>query len=243
MRSCARSCAGSCPTPRARSSDRAAPTARRSRPSGRAGGDSGRRDSGASVVGEILDRLYVALRGRIGLQPDLLAPDGDGLLDLVVDEDLLEPHALRPLRGPGGERHLFLRARHRGVGLLVRRGRPVAAVVLVQEALLLLAQLDVRIDVRRLVEERPVVRNNQVVAVLGHLAQRDDGLARPEQAALDAAPCGATAVAVEVQLAKLAELLAVAVADGAPAPAECGVDVWSAHVRDLPGAVGGKRSG
>src|SRR5215211_1312566 len=97
MRSCARSCAGSCPTPRARSSGQAAPTARRSRPSGGAGGDSGRRESGASVVGEILDRLYVALRGRIGLQPDLLAPDGDGLLDLVVYEDLLQAHALGAL--------------------------------------------------------------------------------------------------------------------------------------------------
>src|SRR5215207_1202074 len=184
------------------------------------------------VFVDALDGLDPALGWRVGLQPDLLPTDRHGLSDLVLDENLLEPDALGPPDRPLADRDLFLRAGHGGVGLAARGRSPLATVVLVQDALLLLRELDVGVDVRRLVEQGAVVRELQIVAGLRSVGERDDRLRRAEAPPLDAGPGRAAGLAVEVEPAQRAELVAIPVAHRAPTPGQRGVDVGrSAHVR------------
>src|SRR5215207_8399949 len=184
------------------------------------------------VFVDVLDGLDPALGWRVGLQPDLLPTDRHGLSDLVLDENLLEPDALGPPDRPLADRDLFLRAGHGGVGLAARGRSPLAPVVLVQDALLLLRELDIGVDVRRFVEEGAVVRQLQIVADVRGVGERDDRLRRAQAAPLDAGPGRAAGLAVEVEPAQRAELVAIPVADRAPAPGQRGVDVRrSTHVR------------
>src|SRR5215216_4527555 len=113
-----------------------------------------RRSSGPRIFVDVLDGLDLALGWWVGFQPDLLAADRHGLGDLILHEHLLEPDALGPPDRLLADRDLLLRAGHGGVGLLARGRSPLATVVLVQGALLLLGELDVRVDVRRLVKEQ-----------------------------------------------------------------------------------------
>src|SRR3712207_6536830 len=84
---------------------------------------------GSAVVRDVLDGPDLALGRRVGLEPDDLAPHGHGPLHFVLDQDLLEPHALGLAGCPLAERHLLLGAGHRRVRLVVRRWRPAAAPV------------------------------------------------------------------------------------------------------------------
>src|SRR3954451_25450034 len=136
------------------------------------------------ILAGVLHRLDRALGRRVGLEPDDLLAHRDGLLDLVVDDDLAEPDPLGAAGDALAERDLLLGAGHRRVRLLVAGRRDVLlagglgaapAVVLAENLLVVLAQLDLRIHVRRVLDERPLVRDADVPVGLFRALERHDG--------------------------------------------------------------------
>src|SRR3954469_14703397 len=95
-----------------------------------------------------------------------------------------------------------------GVGLGVAH-----AVVPVEVGLLLLGELAVRIDLRRVLDLRLLERHLQPALGLGGVADRHEGLLGPEQAGADERPLRLAGLRVEVDLFDGADLAAVVVAE------------------------------
>jgi hypothetical protein len=85
---------------------------------------------------------------------------------------------------------------------------------------------------------RLLVRHADVVAVRLCVLQPQEALLGAEQTGVHGRVSGGVGLPVEVDVAELADLLAVAVQDGLAAPAECRIDV-EGHGRGLPGRAAG----
>jgi len=157
----------------------------------------------------------VGVRDRLALDPDLLALDRDGRLDVLGDDELLQARATglgRRLADPQlllGAGHRLVGRRARGVvadgaalGLVVLLVLEVAEldrVVLVEALLLLGRQLAVGLHVGRVLDERLLVGHAHAVAGAGRLADRHEAEVRAEEAGLDGQPLGLAGPAVESQ--------------------------------------------
>src|SRR4051794_40784341 len=180
----------------------------------------------------VFDVDDVALGRRLVLEADLLAPDRDGLLDVLDDRVLAQADALARAGGLDAESDLLLGAHHLGLGALVAgEDARRLAVVLGEPVLVVLAERHVGVDLGRRADLLERVGQLDLVVHLARTRERDQPFLTPQQAALHAG-VGRAITLVEVEGAELAHLLAVAIDDGLPAPRQDGVEF--SHAFGLP---------
>jgi hypothetical protein len=190
-------------------------------------------------LGAVRRLVDVGLGDRLPLDVDLLVLDGDRRLHVLGDDALAQPHAA-PLPAMDADPQLLLGAGHRLVGRRARRvvahrtrragrvrvaarvpggaggrrralGRVGDAVVLEELLLLLLGELAVGLDARGVPDLGLAHRHLDVLAGRLGAVQRNEGVLGPEEAGADQRPFGVAARVVIVDLADLADLLALGV--------------------------------